>query len=113
MCNAFGHPPGCQCGFIGQSRGGPGGKVKSRGMLIGRRSQLIHSYSEWQPDRMASLRVMAVEYQMNLLFPAACWYCSQNVFLFASKDGGFVIFNSPGDDWPVHECSGYSPNRRN
>lgn len=108
MCNAFGHPFGCPCGFIGQSRGGSGGKSKNRGMIIGRRSQLTYFYTEWQPDRMAPMRVMAIAYKMNLMFPAQCWYCDRNVFLFADKNGGFVIFDRPGGEWPIHDCHGYS-----
>jgi hypothetical protein len=50
------------------------------------------------------MRKMAIEYQMNLTYFVRCWYCPAMVYLFASKCGGFVIFNSLGGRWPIHEC---------
>lgn len=48
----------------------------------------------------------AAELGHSLLFPAICRYCGQRIYLFATPEGGFAIFDDVGGDWPKHECWG-------
>src|SRR5437764_111881 len=105
-CNGKGHPSGCDCAF----RGRECGTAKSRGMIISRRSLQTYSQGGGVPRRVSPMRQMAIDYQINLMYAAECWHCFRNVFLFADKHGGFVIFDSPGGRWPKHECEGYKCN---
>ncbi len=48
----------------------------------------------------------AAELGHSLLFPAVCRYCGSRIYLFATPEGGFVIFDDVGGDWPKHDCWG-------
>jgi hypothetical protein len=48
----------------------------------------------------------AAELGHSLLFPAICRYCGEQIYLFATPEGGFAIFDDVGGDWPKHECWG-------
>src|ERR1017187_8090108 len=103
-CNGRGHPPGCTCAF-GPREGGPdGGGGKSKGGIIDRRRERGYSSGNSVPTRLSPMRQMAIEYGMNLTYFVPCKDCRSMVYLFADKNGGFVIFNSLGGRWPIHEC---------
>lgn len=51
-----------------------------------------------------SLRELAAELGYSLLVKAYCWDCGQEIYLLARPDGGFVILDDAGPDWPVHPC---------
>ncbi len=48
----------------------------------------------------------AAELGHSLLFPAICRYCGSRIYLFATPEGGFAIFEDVGGDWPKHDCWG-------
>jgi len=48
----------------------------------------------------------AAELGHSLLFPVICRYCGTRIYLFATPEGGFAIFNDVGGDWPKHDCWG-------
>ena len=48
----------------------------------------------------------AAEFGHSLLFPAICHYCGARIYLFATPEGGFAIFDDVGGDWPKHDCWG-------
>jgi hypothetical protein len=52
------------------------------------------------------MRDLAIELGSSLLFPTICRYCGQLIYLYASPDGGFAIFDSLGKPWPKHVCAG-------
>ncbi len=54
------------------------------------------------------MRDRAAKNGESLLFPTTCWYCGQEIYLFASPFGGFAIFDSVGIPWPKHSCAGVS-----
>lgn len=41
----------------------------------------------------------------SVLFPVSCKYCGRPIFLFASPDGGFAVFDEVGPPWPKHRCT--------
>jgi GNAT superfamily N-acetyltransferase len=50
------------------------------------------------------LRELAAELGYSLLVRTYCWDCGEEVYLLAKPDGGFVILDDRGPDWPVHPC---------
>jgi hypothetical protein len=100
MCNSYYHSPECQCGF-----GGPGhaGRSAGKGPYSKSREHLQRPVAscKWQNRTM---REIAFEIGRSLLFPTRCWYCGRTIFLFASPNGGFVIFDDVGRPWPLHDC---------
>jgi hypothetical protein len=48
----------------------------------------------------------AAELGHSLLFPVICRYCRMHIYLFATPEGGFAIFDDVGGDWPKHDCWG-------
>jgi len=52
------------------------------------------------------MRDLAIELGYSIVFPTICRYCGQEIYLFASPDGGFAIFDDLGIPWPKHECWG-------
>lgn len=79
MCNAYNHPPGCNCGF-GGGRGSKGGiKVPSI-------SSNVDLYT--QPETR----------------PINCWWCGSSVYYHTNGYGDTVLFNSLDYPWQIHEC---------
>lgn len=52
------------------------------------------------------MQLLAMELGRSLLFPVTCRYCGCSIWLFASRDGGFAIFDRVGVPWPKHVCWG-------
>lgn len=82
MCNAYQHPPGCNCGFGGGTGGGfrrtsfraPAPKVRG-----------------WRDDE-------AVTYLTE------CWECGQPVYFYRNEFGGCALFEDLGWPWEIHPC---------
>lgn len=55
---------------------------------------------------------LAAELGYSVLFPTDCRYCGQRIYLFASPEGGFAIFDEVGIPWPKHQCWGIRSNSR-
>ncbi len=55
---------------------------------------------------------LAAELGYSVLFPTDCRYCGQRIYLFASPEGGFAIFDEIGIPWPKHQCWGVRSNSR-
>lgn len=49
---------------------------------------------------------LAMELGRALLFPVRCRYCTKPIWLFATAEGGFTIFDEIGAPWPKHSCWG-------
>ncbi len=95
MCNAWNHYDGCTCGFGGDGHlgGGHGG---------GSGTGTYPIFFDFGP----SLLDLAAELGYSVCFPTICRYCGNLIYLFASPEGGFAIFDSLGIPWPKHECWG-------
>ena len=52
---------------------------------------------------------LAQELGYPVTFPTYCWYCGEVIYLHATPEGGFVIFDSLGPPWPKHDCGGITP----
>jgi hypothetical protein len=55
------------------------------------------------------MRDLAAALGQSLLFPVVCRYCGADIWLFATPEGGFAIFDAVGKPWPKHECWGIAP----
>lgn len=80
MCNAFNHPPSCDCGW---------GPKDSLGPLPG-------VGFEWT----RSIRSYESFVNPNAICPA----CNARVYFYRSPDGGRVYFDRLGPPWPKHPC---------
>lgn len=90
MCNAWNHGHGCNCGW-----GGGSGSGGAHGSVTG-------YWGKWA--RPASIREYATQLGHSLTVPVTCRTCGQFIYLYASPDGGFVIFDDLGPPWPKHSC---------
>lgn len=77
-CNAFGHPPDCNCGWGGEFHG------STKDGYSNEHWQRIESYTN--PN-------------------AKCPACGQMVYFYRSREGGGVYFDELGPPWPKHECT--------
>src|SRR5262249_32677523 len=59
----------------------------------------------------SSMSELAAELGHSLVFPVLCKYCGALVYLFASPNGGFAVFDDLGPPWPKHRCRGYVESR--
>lgn len=80
MCNAWNHPPDCDCGFGGGTRIGTGWPLPS-----------VSRVQSW-PYR-----------DDDFCRPTACPVCGASVF-FVRHNGGSVWFDELGPPWPKHGC---------
>lgn len=79
VCNAYNHPPGCQCGWGGEGHlGGGGGGWDARATWGG------------------STRLDSPN--------AHCPICGASVFFIHPMNGGSVWFDELGPPWPKHPC---------
>jgi hypothetical protein len=102
MCNAWNHWPGCTCGWGGEGHSGSGysGGPRIRYPTVCRRG-FGFSGSNFGSSSMSEL---AAELGHSLVFPVLCKYCGAPVYLFASPDGGFAVFDQLGPPWPKYWC---------
>jgi len=97
MCNAWNHPPGCNCGWGGEGYLGGGGyregivsptiRVNYNTSRISFRSELLNSLDSFVNPN------------------ATCPVCGASVFFYQSPEGGKVYFDSLGPPWPKHPCT--------
>jgi hypothetical protein len=95
MCNGFKHTVGCHCGFGGE------------GHLGGRHVGTPRSPDAVLPRgtlRRFSLPDLATKLGRSLVIPTNCRYCGTDIYLFASPNGGFAVFDELGIPWPKHSC---------
>ncbi len=109
MCNAWNHLPGCTCGFGGEGHlgGGYSGGPRVRYPKESRRGFESSGGSFNSP----SMSKLAEELGHSLIFPVMCKYCGEAVYLFASPEGGFAVFDELGPPWPKHWCNRFAEAR--
>ena len=89
-CNAYNHPPGCNCNF----RGG-NSSLGSRRFIAKSISTNKHNRSYlWYEDI----------YRSSITFPTDCYWCNKKVFFHRSLNGGSVLFDKLGAPWKIHPC---------
>lgn len=125
LCNSWNHSPWCTCGFggdghLGHSWGGGGNySCPSPRWMRGRTSipwlppkkgviQNVQVYCSYRQ----SMSELAADLGYSVLFPTDCRYCGRRIYLFASPEGGFAIFDEIGIPWPKHQCWGVRSNSR-
>ncbi|CAG1011162.1 hypothetical protein BURK2_04192 [Burkholderiales bacterium] len=87
-CNGWNHPPGCDCGWGGDTGGGGGGRYQIPVSIWTSRYRDLDSYVN--PN-------------------ATCPVCGAAVFFYQSPFGGRVFFDELGPPWPKHPCTDSSP----
>lgn len=92
MCNAYGHPLGCDCGFGGDTGGGGGVGVTSVRAVWNSNEPFSTFESYVNPN-------------------ARCPVCGAEVFFYQSPYGGRVYFDDLGPPWPKHPCTDNSRTR--
>lgn len=99
MCNAWNHPPDCDCGWGGDTGG------SARVYHLGTRPRQDHKYlAAW------SFKRPGVTEESYTRPNARCPVCGDCVFFYQSPNGGRVFFDELGGDWPKHPCTdNYSP----
>lgn len=83
MCNAWNHPPGCDCGFGGDTGGG--------------------GWGGWGAVATAPVRTTWSYRDDDFCRPTTCPVCGASVF-FVRHNGGSVWFDDLGWPWPKHAC---------
>lgn len=82
-CNAWNHPPGCNCGW--------------GGVNYGRAAT---------PTRESLSRSTARQIWRSFVNPnARCPECKDLVYYYQSANGGRVFFDALGRPWPKHPCT--------
>lgn len=94
-CNAWNHPPSCDCGWGGDTGGGGGGWHNSAESGTPRSAE---------PGRWG--RYEAARFESYTIPNARCPVCHAKVFFYQSEHGGRVFFDPPlGPPWPKHPCT--------
>jgi hypothetical protein len=78
MCNAWNHPPGCNCGW--------GGDTGGKGSNLNGSSSEAEIISGAETSRIK------------------CWWCGEEVFYHTNGCGDSVLFDRLGYPWYLHEC---------
>jgi len=99
MCNAWNHPPGCNCGwgwgFCGLGgRAAPESRPTNNWIISDGASSSPHEFSSYTNPN------------------ARCPECGAQVFFYQSPSGGRVFFDSLGPPWPKHPCTDHLLTRR-
>lgn len=91
-CNAWNHPPSCDCGWGGDTGGGGGFAGPERSP---------------QPAEVGSWGRYEAAHLTSFTIPnARCPVCQASVFFYQSEHGGRVFFDPPlGPPWPKHPCT--------
>ena len=93
-CNAWNHPPNCNCGWGGVWYGSNNG---SDSWLFNKQGQVRLLGTQ----RGTSERLAGGYTNPN----AVCPVCSEKVFYYESPYGGRVFFDELGPPWPKHSCT--------
>lgn len=89
-CNAWNHPPDCNCGWGGVWYGSTGDRTKS---------------AYYVPSTYYTLRGGESRYESYVNPNAICPVCGAVVFFYQSPYGSRVFFDELGPPWPKHPCT--------
>jgi len=98
MCNAWNHPPGCNCGWGGVWYGSYGSGASDESSWLFNRSP---------PPRKLGFQ-LGTQNRLSGGYTnpnARCPVCNEPVFYYESPYGGRVFFDSLGPPWPKHPCT--------
>ncbi|MBE9009131.1 hypothetical protein IQ250_02805 [Pseudanabaenaceae cyanobacterium LEGE 13415] len=93
MCNAWNHPPGCNCGW-----GGNAGGSRYRGFVNLSSIPLSSSYQSNLYIRLTS------ELRKAETKRTCCRWCNALVYYHTNGYGDAVLFDQLGHPWQVHHC---------
>ena len=92
-CNAWNHPPSCNCGWGGDT----GGRASGPG---------IHNFQQsWTLDGLYRSSISPTRFDSYVNPNARCPVCGASVFFYQSGAGGRVYFDELGPPWPKHTCT--------
>lgn len=91
-CNAWNHPPNCNCGWGGVWYG----SNNRDGWLLNKRTKRDLGYQKATSDSLAG----------GYTDPnALCPVCGAAVYFYESPYGGKIFFDELGPPWPKHPCT--------
>lgn len=94
-CNAWNHPPGCNCGWGGENYGNYP-------------TTPLPTADDWKRENARSSldRLNVRSYSTCYVVPnAKCPVCGQSVYFYANDHGSRVYFNELVPPWQKHECT--------
>lgn len=94
-CNAWNHPPGCDCGWGGVNYGS------------GVTSREIEAARAYEQAKAAEQRLVTALRPFTTP-NARCPVCGAQVWFYQSPDGGRVFFDDIGWPWPKHPCTDHT-----
>jgi hypothetical protein len=99
MCNAWNHPPDCNCGWGGDGHfGGYSG--------YGGGSSGGSGYSSFRTTSEGQIfEFPFITYPSYVNPNARCPVCGASVYFYQSPYGGRVFFDELGPPWPKHPCT--------
>ena len=112
MCNAYNHPPGCNCGWGGVKYD----SVRtSTGIIITNTDikkvfKVKLSLYNGKMEKVIEISPKLTVREKELLSetkPTICKYCGAEVFFYQNENGSKVFFEHLGIPWTKHECDEY------
>lgn len=123
-CNAYNHPPNCNCGWGGQGRSSgritTNGGYNNRGHFLNKSSNFytenftefiqenkpeIFEVSKPQKQSFDQLQLdRCKEIGESKTYPTICWWCGAEVFYHTNGYGDCVLFDELGYPWQIHSC---------
>lgn len=97
MCNAWNHPPDCNCGWGGDTGGGGFSRSNASFNL----SSLLSQSSTYKATLQ---RTLSPELRSAETRRTACWWCGALVYYHTNGYGDSVLFDDLGHPWQVHHC---------
>ncbi len=99
-CNAWNHPPGCNCGWGGDTGGSFAGVGYKAGYAVPVRHAAVTA-----PVRTKAVCDGRWQSVGNRGPNAECPVCGQLVYFVQLENGGRVFFDELGPPWPKHPCT--------
>jgi len=96
MCNAWNHPPGCNCTFSGGWKGGA-----SHNYNLSRISSLTTCYAAYSVTNQGLFSTAIIKAKT---YPTTCLWCGASIYYHTNGYGDSVLFDDLGHPWQVHPC---------
>lgn len=115
MCNAYNHPPGCNCGWGGVKYDSiriSNNKLQAREkdtpkkIIFKIKLEIYNGKAEKVVEIAPKIKVREKEL-LSETRPTTCKYCGAEVFFYQNEYGSKVFFDHLGIPWTKHECEEY------
>lgn len=111
MCNAYNHPPGCNCGWGGGVKYTTYNHIKTKEIpSIPKRFPVKLEIIDGNTENVVTLEnnvTIKVTELLSETKPINCRFCGMKVYYYENKTGSKVFFEGLGKPWIKHECKEY------